>query len=214
MNRLVIADDHPIMLEGLKGILRTEFEIAGTASDGRVLLEEAERLKPNLVVLDISIGDMNGIEVARRLLKILPGVRIVFVAQQMDETYITAAFEAGVMGYVSKRAAGDELLEAARQALAGRHFVGSFAIERDPRLARLHLSRPKPARRPGGRITQRQREVLQLIAEGRSTKEIAELLKLSAKTVEFHRAGLMNELGLRSIAELTRYAVAHGIVSD
>jgi DNA-binding NarL/FixJ family response regulator len=214
MKRLILADDHPMVLEGLIGILRNDFEIVGTATNGRALVELAERLKPDIILLDVSMPEMNGIEAARRIHKTLPSAKIVFVTQQNDQAYVRAAFEAGAIGYVSKQSAGEELRHAAQLVLQGRYYVSPFAIERDPNLEVMHESRSKPSDLFGGLITQRQREVLQLIAEGKSTKEIAELLKISAKTVEFHRAGLMNELGLRTIAELTRYAVAHRIVSD
>lgn len=211
--RLLLADDHPLMLEGLVGILQPEFEIAGVATNGRMLMELAERLKPDLIVLDISMPELNGIEAARRLSKSLPSAKVVFVTQQLDPSYVRAAFEAGAMGYVAKQSAASELRQAVRLALANRYYVTPLAAPRE--LGPVPCSsRSNPAEMFGARLTPRQRDVLQLVAEGKSTKEISATLKISSKTVEFHRTGLMNELGLHSIAELTRYALLHGIVSE
>jgi DNA-binding NarL/FixJ family response regulator len=210
--RLLLADDHTLMLEGLTRLLSTDFEIAGTAADGRTMLAEAERLQPDAVVLDIGMPDMNGIEAANRLNKLLPAAKIVIVTQQLDQAYVHAAFTVGAKAYVSKQSASTELVNAIHRALEGRYYVspqvGADAVK---------FIEQNPGRNPselfGGRLTPRQREVLQLVAEGKTSKEISGLLKISLKTVEFHRNCLMDELGLRSTAELTRYALSHGIIS-
>jgi DNA-binding NarL/FixJ family response regulator len=211
--RLLLADDHGLMLDGLARLLSTEFEIVGTAENGRVLLAEAERLKPDVIVLDIGMPELNGIEAARRLVKLVPAARLVFVTQQLDVAYVHAAFTAGAKAYVSKQSAATELLEAIKLALKDQYYVTPLVGREAAELASVDRRR-NPAELFGSRLTPRQREVLQLVAEGKSTKEISASLNISPKTVEFHRNSLMDELGVRTIAELTRYAIARGIVHD
>lgn len=214
MKRVLLADDHPLMIEGLIGILKQDYEIVGTAENGRDLVEKAKALRPDLVLLDVSMPEMNGIEAARRISVFLPGCRIIFITQQLNPEYVHAALEAGATAYVAKQAAGDELREALRLALKGQFFVTSLVPARDPNLRLVPGSKQNPAALFGSRLTSRQRDVLQLVAEGKAAKEIAATLNISVKTVEFHRNGLMNQLGLRTTAQLTRYAVTQGIVSD
>lgn len=211
--RLLLADDHALMLEGLSRLLSGEFEIVGTTTNGRALLAEAERLRPDAVVLDIGMPELNGIEAARRISKTLPSTRIIFVTQQLDSAYVHAAFTAGAKAYVAKQAATTELTGAIRLALENRYHVSPHVDARNAALANADSTR-NPAQLFGSRLTPRQREVLQLVAEGNSTKEISTTLNISPKTVEFHRNSLMDELGLRTIAELTRYAVTQGIVHE
>jgi DNA-binding NarL/FixJ family response regulator len=214
MNKTVlIADDHTLMLEGLTRLLATEFQVVGTAPNGRVLLEEAQRLEPDIVVLDVGMPELNGIETAHRLVKILPSTQIVFVTQQLAPAYLHAAFAAGARAYVSKQSASSELILAIRTALDDRFYVTPHAGTEAARLASLNPKK-NPAEMFGASLTPRQREVLQLVAEGKSTKQISSSLGISPKTVEFHRNSLMDELGLRSIAELTRFAVSQGIVNS
>ncbi len=212
LKRLLLADDHALMLEGLSRLLSGEFEIVGTATNGRVLLLEAERLKPDVIVLDIGMPELNGIEATRRLTKSLPATRIVIVTQQLDPAYVHAAFTAGANAYVAKQSAANELVEAIRLALRDRYYVTPLAGADAARLANFN-PRKNPAEMFGASLTPRQREVLQLVAEGKSTKEIALALNISTKTVEFHRNSLMNELGMRTTAELTRYALSRGMVN-
>jgi DNA-binding NarL/FixJ family response regulator len=211
--RLLLADDHSLMLEGLSRLLTQEFDIIGTATNGRTLLADAERLRPDVIVLDIGMPDMNGIEAARRLNKLVPESKIVFVTQQLDPAYVHAAFAAGGLGYVAKQSAGTELVHAIQLALSNRYYVTPLAGKEAAQSASMDPSR-NPAELFGGRLTPRQREVLQLVAEGKSTKQIASMLHISTKTVEFHRNSLMDELGVRTTAELTRYALSRGIVSQ
>jgi DNA-binding NarL/FixJ family response regulator len=210
--RLLLADDHALMLEGLMHLLAGEFDIVGTVPDGRTLVTEAERLKPDVVVLDIGMPEMNGIEAARRLNRSLPSCKLVFITQQLDPAYVHAAFAAGARAYVAKQSASKELVEAIRRALRGYYYVTPLVGKRAAELAALD-PRKNPAEFFGSALTPRQREVLQLVAEGKTTKEISSLLHISPKTVEFHRNSLMDELGVRNIAELTRYAISRGIVS-
>jgi DNA-binding NarL/FixJ family response regulator len=210
---ILIADDHTLMLEGLVRLLSTEFEVVGTAPNGRVLLEEAQRLKPDITVLDVGMPELNGIETANRLMKILPSTKIVFVTQQLAPAYLHAAFAAGAKAYVAKQSAASELISAIHMALEDRFYVTPHAGTEAARLTSLN-PKQNPAEMFGTKLTPRQREVLQLVAEGRSTKQISASLGISPKTVEFHRNSLMDELGLRSIAELTRFAVSQGIVNN
>ena len=213
LKRLLIADDHALMLDGLSRLLGGEFEIVGTAANGRTVIEEAKRLNPDVIILDVGMPEMNGIEAARRLTKLLPSVRIVFATQQLSQEYLHAAFAAGARGYVAKQSATTELVNAIHLALAGRYYVTPLAGAEAARLSKQDPTQ-NPAELFGSKLTPRQREVLQLVAEGKSTKEISATLNISVKTVEFHRNSLMDELGLRSIAELTRYAVSQGIISS
>jgi DNA-binding NarL/FixJ family response regulator len=198
-----------MMLEGLVRLLGSEFDVVGTATDGRSLLVEAERLRPDVIVLDVGMPEMNGIEAARRLAKILPSAKLVFITQQLDPAYLHAAFSAGAKGYVAKQSAATELVQAIRLALKDRYYVTPL-VAQDPRFG----GNTNPAEMFGAELTPRQREVLQLVAEGKSTKEISAALKISTKTVEFHRNSLMDELGVRSTAELTRYAMSRGIINQ
>lgn len=214
MKRVLLADDHTLMLEGLISILEQDYEIVGTAENGRVLVEKAELLKPDLVLLDVSMPELNGIEGARRIAKLLPASKLVFVTQQLKPEYVRAALEAGAMAYVAKQSAGNELREAVRLALAGRFYVTSLVASKEPTAIPIRGWKNNPASLFGAALTPRQRDVLQLIAEGKTAKEISTALSISVKTVDFHRTALMNELGLRTTAELTRYAITQGIVAD
>jgi DNA-binding NarL/FixJ family response regulator len=211
--RLLIADDHLLMLEGLTRMLSGEFTIVGTAPNGRVLLAEAERLRPDAIVLDVAMPELNGIEAARRISKQFPWIKLIFVTQQLDPAYLHAAFSAGARAYVAKQSAGKELVHAIQMALRDNYYVTPLAGQEAVQMAALD-SRRNPAGIFGGQLTPRQREVLQLVAEGKSSKQISALLNISPKTVEFHRNSLMEQLGVRTIAELTRYALARGIISQ
>src|SRR3954467_7596822 len=211
-NPLLLADDHGLMLEGLTRLLSGEFEIVGTAMDGRTLVAEAERLRPDVVVLDIGMPELNGIEAARRVNKALPNCKIVFVTQQLDPAYVHAAFTAGARAYVAKQSASKELVEAIQGALRNQYYVSALVGPKAVELAAFNSTR-NPSEFFGSGLTPRQREVLQLVAEGKTTKEISALLHISPKTVEFHRNSLMDELGVRTTAELTRYAISRGIVN-
>lgn len=207
--RVVIADDHQLVLEGLKKIIETECRIVGTAANGRELIVLADSLEPDIIMLDVAMPLLNGIEAMRQIKEKHPGTKFIFVTMQLSRDYIREAFEAGASGYVPKQAAPGELLAAIRQVYGGEFFVCATAF--DEFLGR----RPGPEENPAGlftALTPRQREVLQLVAEGRSAKEIASLLFISVKTVEFHKKRLMEELHVHGTAELVRYAVEQGWV--
>ena len=207
--RLLVADDHTLMLEGFRLILEPEFEMVGSVEDGRSLLYDAQRLKPDIILLDISMPILNGIDAASQLTKLLPGTKLIFVTQHSDADFVTEAFRAGAAGYLLKRAAASELLTAIREVIKGHHYVSPL-VARGTLDALLASSQPES--KPSERLTPRQREILQLVAEGNSRKEIAASLNISVKTVEFHKATLMRELDLHTPADLTRYAMDHGLV--
>jgi DNA-binding NarL/FixJ family response regulator len=207
--RLLLGDDHHILLEGMRRLLERDYEIAGTGGDGRELVELAVRLVPDIVVLDIGMPLLNGIEAARQIRDLVPSVKIVFLTQQSARTYVQEAFRAGASAYVLKHAATTDLLDALHQALHGQYYVSPLI--QPPENGAPFNPKVNPRDLFGGHLTARQREVLQLVAEGKSAKEIAAIIGISIKTVEFHKASIMDELGLRTTAELTRYAIEHGI---
>jgi DNA-binding NarL/FixJ family response regulator len=209
--RIIIADDHTLMTEGLRRLLEPDFEVVGTASTGRGLIEMVERVDADAVVLDIGMPELNGIEAARIINKSHPRIKLVFVTQQIDRHYVQAAFQAGAAAFVAKQSASTELQMAISGALRGETYITSVTgIDIAGGLERWD----EPRRDFFGRdLTTRQKEVLQLTAEGKTVKEIGALLRISPKTVEFHKAAVMDQLGLRNTADLTRYALAHGIIT-
>ncbi len=199
--RLLLADDHKIVLEGLRNLLKDEFEIVGTVEDGRALVSAAKRLDPDVIVVDISMPLLNGIEAIEQLRKAGSRAKVIFLTMHSDMTYATRAFEVGASGYVLKHSAPSELITAIRQVLKGESFF--------PR----QYSRERFSRKPVVQLTPRQREVLQLLAEGRSAKEIASILNISSRTAEFHKYRMMHDLRLKNNAELIQYAIKHGVVT-
>jgi DNA-binding NarL/FixJ family response regulator len=207
--RIVLADDHALILDALRRLLESEYDVVATALDGREMMEAVQATAPDLVIMDISMPHLNGIEAAQRIRQSAPDVKIVVASQHTDRSYVEAAFSAGASGYVPKLSRASELLTAVQEVLAGRIYVSSTLGGTS---ALLNLQANSERRRSFGYgLTRRQREVLQLVSEGRSTKEMAYALQVSYKTIEFHKANLMEVLGLRTTAELTRYALEHGI---
>ncbi len=208
--RILLADDHSLVLEGFRRILEDQCEVVGTAEDGRALLEAASRLKPNVVLLDISMPLLNGIDATRHLKKVSPDVKVIFVTMHADPAYLNEAFKAGASGYLLKRSAGTELIQAIQSVLGGNFYVTPLLTKG---LVNSVISEAPVLPTRQSILTPRQREVLQLVAEGKAVKEIAQLLNISPKTVEFHKAQIMEQLDLRTTAELTKYAMAHGLTS-
>lgn len=209
--RLLLADDHDIVIEGLRRVLdHADFEIAGVVKDGRALLRAAQDVKPDVIVTDVSMPLLNGIEAVKQIRQNNRTVKIIVLTMHPDVTFATEALAAGASGYVLKISAGEELITAIREAMKGRVYVTKSIAEAVKRAVSI---RARGSRGPLENLTSRQREVLQLLAEGFHVKEIAAKLHLSPKTIEFHKYRIMDELGLRSGAELARYAVRHGIVT-
>ncbi len=195
--------------EGLRHLLEPQFEVVGIIENGRDLISAAGRLRPDVIVADISMPSLNGIEAARRIRKIPHAPRIVFLTMHEDATFATAAFKAGASGYVPKRSPPAEIITAIQEAIQGRIYISPLVA--GDVLGTLMEKRNQPEKlKP--ELTSRQREILQLFAEGKSPKEIAAILNVSVRTVEFHKYRIMEATGARTIAELTRYAIAHGIV--
>jgi len=209
--RIVLADDHALVRAGMKSLLESAegFEVVGEASNGREAVRVAKALKPDVALFDIAMPELNGLDAARRLGVECPEVRVLILSMHTDPGYVREAMQAGTAGYVLKDAGVEELELAIRAALRGERYL-------DPRVSKQviegyvrGLEVPE-----GPALTPRQREILQLIAEGRSTREIAQRLHVSVKTVETHRAQLMDRLDIRDVAGLTRYAIRIGLVSD
>jgi DNA-binding NarL/FixJ family response regulator len=207
--RVLLADDHRIVAEGLKGILEPEFELVGIVEDGRALVEAVEKLQPDVVVADVSMPLLNGIEAMRQFKKKYKNIAVVFLTMHTDVMYAAEALEAGALGYVLKHSAPSELVTAVSNAFKGRTYITPLLAGA---LLQFHKQKSQETFDESARLTGRQREVLQLLAEGHSVKEIASILGISSKTVEFHKYGMMENLGLKTSADLVRYAVKHGIV--
>jgi DNA-binding NarL/FixJ family response regulator len=208
--RVLLADDHKIVLEGLRSLLQSEFDIIGEVEDGRTLVSEAERLRPELVVADISMPNLNGIDAARQIKKIDERIRIVFLTMHADVTYAAGAFEACASGFVMKHSAPQELILAMREAMKGQTYVTPMIA--GDLIGVFQSSAPRKGELKAA-LSPRQREILQLIAEGKSIKEVAATLRISTRTVEFHKYRIMEQLNLKTSAELVQYAVKHGIIS-
>ena len=209
---IVIADDHQIMREGLRSLLekQSSLEVVAEASNGRECVELARKLKPDLVLMDIGMPDLNGIEATRQVHAEAPGVKILALSMHSDRRFASGMLAAGASGYLLKDSAFQELNEAIATVLAGRVYLSPdiTGVLMEDYVQRLNEeSTPFSVLRP------REREVLQAMAEGQSTREIAEALHVSVKTVETHRQNIMNTLDIHSVAELTKYAVREGLTS-
>jgi DNA-binding NarL/FixJ family response regulator len=209
--RVLLVDDHQMMREGLRALLSRhgEIEVVGEADDGRQAVELARRLQPQVVVMDIAMGELNGVDATRLIRERDPAIGVVALSTHADSRFVRAMFEAGAAGYVVKSAAGDELLRAIRSVAGGQKYVSPLISSGviDGYLGRA------PAAPPAATLGARERQVLQLVAEGKSSPEIAAVLHLSPATVEAHRRNLMKKLDLHSVAELTKYAVREGLTS-
>jgi DNA-binding NarL/FixJ family response regulator len=207
--RLLLADDHQLFLDVLGKLLEADFDLIGTVTDGRAAVAAFQELRPDLLLLGIRLPLLNGIEAARQIKRISPEARILFLTMLTDRIYVEEAFRAGASGYVVKQGTAKELVEAIRKVLHGRSYVSASIATRTGSAG--WPASTGTTQSLGYRLTLRQREVLQLVAEGKSLKEIAQILRISVRTVEFHKTGIMEELGLHTTAELTRYARDHGI---
>jgi DNA-binding NarL/FixJ family response regulator len=208
--RVLLADDHRMLAEGLKVLLADDFEVVGAVEDGRALLAAANELRPDVIVADITMPQLNGIDALHRLKKQNPEVKVIFLTMHQDRAYARRALEAGAAGFVVKHSASDELVMAIHAALKGKTFI-TPALAGDVLHDIQHAANEKKDGK--GSVTTRQREILQLLAEGQSAKEIAQALSISARTVEFHKYQLMEAHGLHNSAELIHFAIKQGIVT-
>jgi DNA-binding NarL/FixJ family response regulator len=205
--RVLLGDDHVMFCEGLRSIFELHFDVVGIVENGQELVADAERLQPDVVVADVSMPLLNGIGAARKLQKMKRPPKIVFLTMHADATFATEAFRAGASGYVLKSSPASEIVTAIQEAIRGRTHISSVIAGG----VVGGLMESQANRKRGAELTSRQKEILQLIAEGKSPKEIAAILNVSPRTIEFHKYRIMETVGVRTIAELTRYAVIHGI---
>jgi DNA-binding NarL/FixJ family response regulator len=213
MIRVLLAENHTIVRKGLRALLddETDIEVVGEAEDGREAVDQVERLSPDVVLMDITMPLLNGVEATRQIKAQHPRVQVLGLTRHENEEYIYQLLRAGASGYVVKQAAPAELVEAIRTVFGGDTYlspsINPSVVEEYIRQANAMVKKG-----PEERLTPREREVLQLVAEGRMNREIAQVLSISVKTVEHHRANLMSKLGLYSAAELTQYAIRMGVI--
>jgi DNA-binding NarL/FixJ family response regulator len=207
--RVLLADDHKMLTDALKGVLEPRYEVVGIVPNGRALLEFAGKLQPDVVILDIAMPELNGLDAARQLKIAMPKVKLIFITMNEDPYLVGEAFRAGGSAFLHKQGAALELMDAVEQVLRGKTYVtpsASHGLEeialRDPH-ARNHVPEPTP----------RQREVIQLLAEGHSMKEVASTLKITKRTVAAHKYAVMEQLQLKTNAELVQYAIRNHIIS-
>jgi DNA-binding NarL/FixJ family response regulator len=209
-SRILLADDHTMICAGFQRILEPHYEVVGSVRDGRALLEAAAKLKPDVVLLDIAMPLLNGLDAARELKKTMPQVKLIFLTMNADSDIASEALRAGASAYLLKTSLASELLQAVGDALKGASYVTPQVAQA---LEDTFVRDPKAAGRLR-HLTSRQREVLQLFAEGRSMKEIAQTLAITHRTVRFHKAKIMEELEITTNAELVQYAMKHGLISS
>jgi DNA-binding NarL/FixJ family response regulator len=208
--RVLIADDHQILAEGVRGLLEPEFDVVGVVADGRELLVAAKTLKADVIVADVTMPSLNGIEAAEQLRDAGITAKVVILTMHWDVAYARRAMEAGAAGFVLKHSLSSELVTAIREALRGQTYITPMIAGE---LFQSYREGDPETNDSSHRLTARQREVLQLIAEGHSAKEVAAILKISTRTAEAHKAHILKGLGLGSTAELVRYAIRNGIIS-
>jgi len=207
--RILLADDHTLMVEALKHLLQDDFDVVGTVSDGRALLKAAAELKPEVVVVDIAMPLLNGLDAGEQLKALQPHIHVIYLTQNREPRIAAEAFRRKATGYILKDAAASELKAAIREALQGRRYLSpslakgmaDAGLDPGPHDARLRD------------LSLREREVLQLLAEGKSMKEVAAILDISPRTVEFHKYRTMELLGVKTGAELVQYAIKHGLIA-
>ena len=205
--RLLLADDHTLLLGAFEKLLSAECEIVGQVGDGRALVAAAETLKPDLIVLDISMPLLNGLEAGRQIKQKLRNIKLVFLTMNEDPSLAAEAFRLGASAYVLKRSVASELTTAIREVMQGRSYITPLVAE-----GLVESLQHVDQRTPGDELTPRQREVLQLLAEGKSMKEVASVLNLSPRTVAFHKYRMMEQLRVQSTAALVQFAVREGLI--
>lgn len=213
---VLLADDHAVVREGLRLLLEKEadIQVVGEASNGRQSVREAKRLKPNVVLQDLAMPQLNGLEAARQIAREVPSARVLILSAYNDDAYVEHAIEAGAAGFLMKETVGEDLLRAIREIASGNAFFSPPVARRLLKQWQEKFPDGSSVSAKAAKLTSRQTEILQLIAEGYATKQIAGLLELSIKTVEKHRQDLMNTLNIHNIASLTRYAVSSGVVES
>lgn len=206
--RILLADDHLLLLDGLRRLLERHYELVGTVQDGLLIVSEAQRLQPDLVLLDVAMPVLNGLQAGKRLREQMPDVKILYVSMYGDRAYVEEAMRLGASGYILKRSGWEELSRAIEAVLGGRHFISQELSSAGESSA---PSPPSLLPSTDQLLTHRQREILKLVAAGYTAKEIGRMLHITSKTVEFHKGRLMRQLELQSTVELARYALNHGL---
>jgi DNA-binding NarL/FixJ family response regulator len=211
--RVLLADDHPIVLQGLQRLLesKTDFLVVAETGDGLEVLPLAERYKPDVLILDLMMPGLNGLEVTRQVCQRIKGIRVIILSMHKDDGYVIQALRNGAMGYVIKDTGPAELVEAIRQVMQGHRYLSQVIAEKFTDQLLLHPN--EPLEDPYDQLTSREQEVLHLVAEGFTGQEIAKRLSISRRTVEHHRANMMRKLSLQSQREIVRYALKKGILS-
>jgi two-component system response regulator NreC len=211
--RLLVADDHKIFRQGIKKLLEEEpdLQVVGEAADGRDTVKKATELKPDLVLMDIAMANLNGLEATKQIKKVLPEIKVIMVTMHKNEEYVLQSFQAGASGYILKEGAVEELVSAIRSIHQDKSFLSPTVSKTlvDAYLRKMETGKTET---PFDLLTDREREVLQLIAEGYSNREVAKQLFISVKTVEAHRAHIMQKLNIHDIAKLVKYAIQKGLV--
>ncbi len=206
--RIILADDHVMLLDAIKNLLEPEFEIVGTFHDGHALLNSAAELNPDVIVLDIGMPKMNGLSAGQRLKQELPNVKLIYLTMNLDPDLAAEAFRLGASGYVVKNSAATELVHGIREVLRGRSYITPLMTKGMVGSFLQNIERKNP-----NKLTLRQKEVLQLLAEGRSMKEAAFILNVTPRTVAFHKYTMMEHLRLKSSAELIQFAIKSSIIA-
>ena len=208
--RILLADDHPMICAGFQKLLEPEYDVLGSVGDGRTLLKAAAELKPDVVLLDIGMPLLNGLDAGRELKRLMPDIKLIFLTMNPDSDLAVEALRIGASGYLLKNSQASELVQAVRDVVKGSSYVTPQI--RDA-MEEIFIRDPKAVNRPK-HLTDRQREVLQMLAEGRSMKEIAHILQIKHRTVRFHKSRIMEELGISTNLELVQYAIKHGMISS
>lgn len=207
--RIILADDHILILDAIKKMLEPEFEVVGTFADGLALLQGAQKLDPDVVVLDVHMPQMNGLNAGQRLKQLMPKIKLVYLTMSLDQDLAAEAFRLGASGYLLKSSAASELVQAIRETSRGRSYITPLMTKGMVGSFIQNIKRKKNTEK----LTLRQKEVLQLLAEGRSMKEVAFMLKVSPRTIAFHKYTMMEHLRLRTSAELIQFAVKSSIMA-
>lgn len=205
--RILLADDHMLLLDGLRNLLERHYDLVGTVQDGQAVVSAAQRLRPDLVLMDVAMPVLNGLQAGQRLREQQPKIKLLYVSMYGDPPYVEEAMRLGASGYVLKRSGWSELSRAIEAALAGKQYVSSelSAGKEEPPVL------PPVMAESGRALTERQRQILKLVAAGYTAREIGRMLHITSKTVEFHKGRLMRQLQLQSTVELARYALTHGL---
>ncbi len=213
---ILLADDHTVVRQGLRSLLQAEpdIEVVGEAETGRHALQMARQLRPDVVVMDIAMPQLNGLEATRQITKECPTTKVLILSSYSDDEYVHSLTEAGAVGYLIKQTAANDLIKAIHEAVKGNSFFSPAISKRMLDYYREAYLKGKPLRKHAEQLTSREMEVLQLVAEGKANKQIASDLSISIKTVEKHRQQVMNKLNIHDVAGLTRYAITKGIIEN